>query len=113
MMQAAADIFLGWTHEQPDGRCFYVRRLKDLRLADIGSGSQPPCRSTLRCAAGRWPAATRAPAMRSPIAGYHGRRAGFERAIAEFAMTYADQTEKDWHTFRDAIKAGRISAKDG
>jgi len=37
MMQAANDIFLGWTRNPVNGRYFYVRRLKDPRLADIGT----------------------------------------------------------------------------
>src|SRR4029077_15200980 len=35
MMQAATDIFLGWTRHPVDERYFYVRRLKDPRLANI------------------------------------------------------------------------------
>jgi len=34
----------------------------------------------------------------------------FDKAIAEFAMAYADQTEHDWRALVDAIKAGRITA---
>ena len=37
MMQAETDIFLGWTETPIEGRHFYVRRLKDPRLADIGT----------------------------------------------------------------------------
>jgi hypothetical protein len=36
----------------------------------------------------------------------------FDKAIAEFAMVYADQTTRDWHALRDAIKAGRITAAE-
>jgi hypothetical protein len=32
----------------------------------------------------------------------------FDKAIAEFAMAYADQTERDWRVFVDTIKAGGI-----
>ncbi len=35
-MQAASDLFLGWTRMQGDGRQFYVRQLKDARLAAVG-----------------------------------------------------------------------------
>jgi hypothetical protein len=31
--------------------------------------------------------------------------------VADFAMAYADQTERDWHAFTDAIAAGRLIAK--
>ena len=37
MLQAATDIFLGWPQIPLDGRYFYVRRLKDQRLANIGA----------------------------------------------------------------------------
>jgi uncharacterized protein (DUF2252 family) len=37
MLQAATDIFLGWTQPAADGRQFYVRVLKDARLAAIGT----------------------------------------------------------------------------
>jgi hypothetical protein len=35
----------------------------------------------------------------------------FDKAIAEFAMAYADQTKRDWRGLLDAIKAGRITAE--
>jgi len=110
ILQAASDIFLGWTVEPLDSRFFYVRRLKDSRLANIGSQIADflpfyadLCGRTLARAHARSGDAV-------AIAGYMGEGTGFERAIAEFAMTYADQTEKDWHTFLDAIKTGRITA---
>ncbi len=37
MPQAATDMFLGWTREPIDGRHFYIRRLKNSRLAGIGT----------------------------------------------------------------------------
>jgi uncharacterized protein (DUF2252 family) len=36
MLQAATDVFLGWTQTPIERRNFYIRRLKDSRLADIG-----------------------------------------------------------------------------
>jgi uncharacterized protein (DUF2252 family) len=110
MMQAAADIFLGWTQEKLNGRFFYVRRLKDSRLADVGSeiAAFLPfyaslCGQTLARAHARTGDAV-------AIAGYLGEATGFDKAIAEFAMRYADQTEKDWRLFLDAIGTGRIDA---
>jgi len=46
------------------------------------------------------------------LSGYIGGDNEFDKAIAEFAMAYADQTEGDWHAFVDAIKAGRINAAE-
>ena len=37
ILQAATDVFLGWTQKPIQERDFYVRRLKDSRLADIGT----------------------------------------------------------------------------
>jgi len=110
MMQAATDIFLGWTREPIDERHFYVRRLKDSRLADIGTRLEAAlpfyaslCGRTLARAHAR----AGDPAM---VSGYLGNGTTFEEAIAEFATAYADQTEKDWTSFVAAIKAGRIVA---
>jgi hypothetical protein len=37
MLQAATDVFLGWTQTPIEHRPFYIRRLKDSRLANIGA----------------------------------------------------------------------------
>jgi len=36
----------------------------------------------------------------------------FDKAIAEFAIAYANQTEHDWRALLEAIKAGRITAEE-
>ena len=46
------------------------------------------------------------------VSGYVGSGTAFEEAISEFAVAYADQTEKDWNGFLAAIKAGRIVAAE-
>ena len=46
------------------------------------------------------------------LSGYMGNDSDFDKALAEFAMAYADQTEHDWHALLDAIKAGRITAEE-
>jgi hypothetical protein len=45
------------------------------------------------------------PAM---ISGYLGSSDTFDRAVADFAVAYADQNEADHTTFLKAIRAGRI-----
>jgi uncharacterized protein (DUF2252 family) len=110
MMQAATDVFLGWTRAPIDKRYFYIRRLKDSRLADIGTQLQAAlpfyaslCGHTLARAHAR----AGDPAL---VSGYAGGGITFEEAISEFAVAYSDQTEKDWSSFLTAIKAGRIVA---
>jgi uncharacterized protein (DUF2252 family) len=111
MLQAATDIFLGWTEVPENGRYFYVRRLKDSRLADVGARLEEalPFYAAL---CGRTLARGHARAGdAAAISGYIGDGNEFDKAVAAFAMAYADQTESDWRTFLDAIKAGRISAE--
>jgi uncharacterized protein (DUF2252 family) len=112
MMQAATDVFLGWTETPVEGRSCYVRRLKDSRLADIGTMIEAAlpfyadlCGRTLARAHTRSGDGT-------AIAGYLGHGASFDEAVADFAMAYADQTERDWNAFRQAIAEGRIAAAE-
>jgi hypothetical protein len=44
------------------------------------------------------------------ISGYLGKSDAFDRAIGEFAMAYADQTQRDHAALVAAVKAGRIEA---
>ena len=110
MMQAAVDVFLGWTRNQVNGRYFYVRRLKDSRLANIGAMLEEAlpfyaklCGRTLARAHARAGDAV-------ALSGYMGEDSEFDKEIAQFAMAYADQTERDWRALLEAIKAGRITA---
>jgi hypothetical protein len=96
MMQAASDIFLGYTQDEGSGRQFYVRTLKNRRLggvSEITEGAAFPdyarlCGRTLARAHARSgdPAA---------ITGYAGKSEALDDAVASFAMTYADQTVLD------------------
>ena len=110
MMQAASDVFLGWTRKPLDGRSFYVRRLKDSRLADIGAMAEEAlpfyarlCGRTLARAHARGGDA-------DAISSYLGQGPAFDEAVADFACAYADQTERDWTAFCAAIEQGRIAA---
>src|SRR6516162_11058808 len=112
MMQAAADVFLGWTRSPVNGRYFYVRRLKDARLANISTMLEEAlpfyaelCGRTLARAHARAGDAV-------ALSGYIGDDSEFDKAIAKFAMAYADQTDRDWHALLDQIKAGRISTEE-
>ncbi len=44
------------------------------------------------------------------ISGYLGKSDAFERAIADFAVAYADQNERDRQALVAAVKSGRIKA---
>ncbi len=99
-LQAQSDIFLGWTKEPVDGRHFYVRRLKDGRLANVGAALETDmlpftaglCGRTLARAHGRAGDA-------ALLAGYMSDGDNFDEAIASFAEAYADQNRMDFDVF--------------
>jgi len=95
-MQAASDIFLGWTGDQETGRYFYVRQLKNRRLGSIGevmeSGALDAYASLCGRTLGRAHARTGDPAT---LAGYMGKSEALDDALASFAMAYAAQTKRD------------------
>ena len=106
-MQAASDIFLGWTEDQKAGRFFYVRRLKNRRLGSIGEVIKGNALWAYATLCGRTLARAHArsgdPAV---LAGYMGRSEALDDALASFAMTYAEQTNQD-HARLTAWLAGK------
>ena len=114
IMQAASDIFLGWTLGHQSGRHFYWRQLKDMKgsfdttlLDESGLGTYlGVCSVCLARAHARTGDA-------SAISGYLGSGDVFNNAIADFAVAYADQTVKDHQALVDAVESGRIVAETG
>ncbi len=112
MMQAASDIFLGWSTF--NGMDFYARQLRDMKLSAEVETMVPVgftayvqlCATTLARAHAR----TSDPAK---ISGYLGSKDTFDRAIASFAEIYADQAERDHAALLAAIKEGRVQAQTG
>jgi hypothetical protein len=50
---------------------------------------------------------------RIAIAAYLGRGDAFDRAMATFAETYADQNERDYNALQEAVASGRVTAEMG
>jgi Uncharacterized protein conserved in bacteria (DUF2252) len=96
-MQAASDVFLGWTEDEASGRHFYVRQLKNRRLGSIAEIVEENaivhygelCGRTLARAHAR----SADPAV---LAGYMGKSGAFDDALASFAMAYAARTQADY-----------------
>ena len=65
------------------------------------------------CALHAWPAPTPARATASPWPAYLGNSDTFEKALAKFAESYADQNERDYEAFAAACKSGRLHAEEG
>lgn len=110
LMQSASDIFLGW-FQGLSGRHFYIRQLRDAKISAVVEGFDLDLmqRYAGLCAwaLARAHARSGDPAM---IAGYMGASETFDDAIGEFAMEYADQTERDYRGFVKAVKEGRVEA---
>jgi uncharacterized protein (DUF2252 family) len=113
LMQTAGDPLLGWAAGDADHH-YYVRQLRDMKLSADLTTMQPTelvrfseiCGRVLAHAHAR----TGDPAL---IAGYLGKSSEFEEAVAEFALTYADQSEDDYTELRKAIESGRVAAESG
>ena len=117
MMQATSDILLGWIRtESFDGveRDFYVRQLWDAKGSALVEVMNAAAMTVYADLCGRTLARAHA---RSgdviAIASYLGRGSSFDRAMASFAETYADQNERDYTAMMDAVASGRIEAKPG
>jgi len=76
------------------------------RNADVGEVLQQAFLQALR-----WERRGRRAGDAVALSGYMGDDNEFDKAIAEFAGRYADQTQQDWRALLDAIAAGRISAE--
>jgi hypothetical protein len=50
---------------------------------------------------------------RIALATYLNSDDAFPEAMAEYAEAYADQNERDYRVFMDAIKSGRLDAESG
>ncbi len=108
-MQAAPDPLLGWTRAPIDGRSFYVRTLADPRLSAAWGRIEADALRFYALLCGRTLARAHARSGDAAmIAGYLGEGEAFDIAISEFAMTYADQVERDHATWGAAIKAGDV-----
>jgi len=110
LMQAASDIFLGWTG-LPDGRHFYVRQLRDMKVkptvelfdAETMQGYARLCGWALARAHARSGNA-------ALIDGYLGNSAKFDQAVADFAVDYARQNDADYQQLQEAVRKGILDA---
>ncbi len=110
LMQAAGDIFLGWT-ELPGERDFYVRQLRDMKISADLEKLDPRLLINYATMCG-W-ALARAHAKAGDadaVIGYLGRNDAFDTAIVEYTKAYAVQVESDYAAMQDAIRTGRLTA---
>jgi uncharacterized protein (DUF2252 family) len=109
LMQAASDIFLGWT--RLEHRHYYVRQLRDMKgsiaVEKLTSGELRDYARACGVVLGSAHARSGDPVA---IGAYLGAGEAFDRAIGEFAEAYADQTERDHALLIEAVRTGRLEA---
>ena len=114
MMQAASDIYLGWTKGVQQNRYLYWRQLRDMKGSAEVEAMSPsglafyarPCGWTLARAHAR---------SGDPIAitAYLGKSDEFDQSVTDFSERYADRNDRDYQAFTDAIHSGRLTAIEG
>ena len=114
LMQASSDIFLGWHQSALTGTNYYWRQLKDMKgsveVADLDETGLATYLGVCSVCLARAHTRTSNPAK---ISGYLGKGEVFDEAISDFAVAYADQTERDYQALEKAVKSGRLAAEKG
>jgi uncharacterized protein (DUF2252 family) len=114
LMQAASDIYLGWTKGVEANRHLYWRQLRDMKGSVLVETMTPVmlgfyagiCGWTLARAHARSGDAV-------ALAAYLGKSDKFDQSITDFSKRYADQNERDYQAFTGAIRSGRLEAVEG
>jgi uncharacterized protein (DUF2252 family) len=112
MLQTVSDPFLGYTSF--GGRDYLVRQLADCKAAvdplelkgETLIEFANVCGETLARAHAR----TGDPAM---LSGYVGNSDTLDQALAQFAITYANQNQQDYDAFKKMVKSGKFKATAG
>ncbi len=114
LMQAASDIFLGWTKGVQDDRFYYWRQLRDMKASAMVE-AMTPFGMTFYARICGWTLARAHARSGDPvaIAAYLGADDRLDQAITEFSARYADQNSRDHETFVKAVADGRIDAIEG
>ena len=110
LLQSSSDIFLGWVRGR-GGRDFYVRQLRDMKMTVPLEGYTALQLQRYAEFCG-WSLA-RAHAKSgdgTTISGYLGKGDVFDRAMARFALAYADQTVQDHAALVAAVRSSRVEA---
>src|SRR5690348_13039097 len=114
MMQAASDIYLGWTKGLDVNRAFYWRQLRDMKGSALVELMAPIALAVYARICG-WTLARAHARSGDPVAmaEYLGQKDVFDRSIVDFSERYADQNEKDYEQFVAAVRSGRLKALQG
>jgi uncharacterized protein (DUF2252 family) len=116
LMQAASDIYLGWTKgvDVDESRHFYWRQLRDMKGSAVVE-TMTPLGLTMYANGCGWTLARAHARSGDPvaIAAYLGQGEAFDRSVLDFAVRYADQNERDYAEFAAAVRSGRLPVVEG
>jgi len=112
LTQGSPDIFLGWG--DVEGRHFYVRQLADMKgsmkFGEHGEATIDGFVQYCRLCGWGLALAHAKSGDAAMIAGYCGNSDALDEAIGQFALQYADQTDRDYAALDKARRSGRIQA---
>ena len=113
-MQAASDIYLGWTKGLDVRRHYYWRQLRDMKGSVEPETLRPPGLALYGRICG-WTLARAHARSGDPVAmaAYLGASDSFDKSITDFSERYADQNERDYEEFVNAVQSGRLEAREG
>jgi cytochrome c551/c552 len=98
-------------HTTIDGRPYYVRQMKNMKASMPVAFMAGPSFEFWAFACGALLARAHARSGdAAAIAGYCGDGHTLDRALADFAEAYGDQTERDHAALVQAIKRGRVES---
>jgi len=114
LMQATSDIFLGWTRGVEADRYFYWRQLRDMKGSALVEQMSVEAMTFYAKICG-WTLARAHARSGDPvaIAAYLGEDDSFDRSVTNFSERYAEQNERDFEQFTEAIRSSRIEATEG
>jgi uncharacterized protein (DUF2252 family) len=109
LFEIQSDMMLGWT--SLNGADYLVRQLNDHKASilndELKGAGLVEYATTCGEVLAKGHARSGDPAV---IAGYLGASDRWDKALAKFALIYADQTTRDYDLFKKAIRAGKIKA---
>jgi hypothetical protein len=113
-MQAASDIYLGWTKGLDVRRYYYWRQLRDMK-GSLLVEAMLPFGLTFYARICGWTLARAHARSGDPvaIAEYLGDSDAFDKSITDFSERYADQNEHDYQQFATAIRSGQLAVLEG
>ncbi|MGB7979529.1 MAG: DUF2252 domain-containing protein [Candidatus Nanopelagicales bacterium] len=116
MIQAASDVLLGWTTvTTPAGDAFdfYVRQMWDWKTsADLETMDLVGFHVYARICGWTLARAHSRSGRPKALSAYLGSGVSFDKAMIEFAGTYADQNTHDFRALLTSIKDGRVQRSD-